>query len=257
MVVEVCVDSVEGALEAMRGGATRLEVCGHLPCGGITPSPGLVQHIMEKSRGTGVTVHVMVRARAGDFCYTEHEVLVMLADIAAILGIEGVAGIVSGALTLDGELDVSTLERLVRPVKEVGKAFVIHRCVDMCKDVAGTVDIILSNQILCQTVCGILTSGGHRTALEGIETIAAMVMRQKGQLNIIAGGGICAENVNVFYQHGVRTVHLSAKIMIPSQMKHWNTNVSMGTKSDEYTIQGTSAELVAAVIEKLKISTLV
>ena len=69
-ILETCVDSVESAMAAERGGANRLELCGNLIIGGTTPSPALYE---EVRRHCGLRIHALIRPRFGDFCYTEHE----------------------------------------------------------------------------------------------------------------------------------------------------------------------------------------
>ena len=77
-ILEVCVDSTESALAAQEGGASRLELCGNLVIGGTSPSPCLFQEVQAAVK---LPVHILIRPRYGDFCYTEHEFHIMLKEI--------------------------------------------------------------------------------------------------------------------------------------------------------------------------------
>lgn len=50
MILEVCVDSVESAVNAELGGADRIELCGDLIVGGTTPSLALYEKNTRKDQ---------------------------------------------------------------------------------------------------------------------------------------------------------------------------------------------------------------
>ncbi|XP_036294724.1 copper homeostasis protein cutC homolog isoform X4 [Pipistrellus kuhlii] len=113
--MEVCVDSVESAVNAERGGAGRIELCSGLVEGGITPSMGLLQVVKQCVQ---IPVFVIIRPRGGDFLYSDHEVEVMKADIR-LAKLYGADGLVFGALTEDGQIDKElcmSLMALCRPL---------------------------------------------------------------------------------------------------------------------------------------------
>src|SRR5207248_737434 len=78
MVVEACVDSIESALAAARGGAHRIELCANLIEGGTTPSAGTLAVCRAR---LDIPIFVLVRPRGGDFLYSAAELAVMLEDI--------------------------------------------------------------------------------------------------------------------------------------------------------------------------------
>lgn len=98
--LEVCVDSVESAIAAFEGGADRIELCGDLPVGGVTPSEVLFRMIRKY---TDLKIRVLLRPRFGDFCYSGYELEMMREEVQKFAEL-GAEGIVTGVLTPQGKI---------------------------------------------------------------------------------------------------------------------------------------------------------
>uniref|UniRef100_A0A8C6SWI7 Copper homeostasis protein cutC homolog n=1 Tax=Neogobius melanostomus TaxID=47308 RepID=A0A8C6SWI7_9GOBI len=207
--MEVCVDCVESAVNAERGGAGRLELCSSLLEGGLL-------HIVKQY--VKIPVYVMIRPRGGDFLYSDYEVEVMKKDIE-LMKLNGANGLVLGALTEDGRVDAELcMELLGMPIPFHSAAF------DMVHDPTIALETLVS-----LGVQRVLTSGCDTTALEGLPLIKRLIDQAKGRIVIMPGGGITERNLQrVLEGSGAQEFHCSARSSKDSAMKFRNTSVSMG-----------------------------
>ena len=198
ILVEACVDSVESAIAAERGGAQRLELCDALVDGGTTPSAGTIAAVKAAVR---IPVFVIIRPRGGGFVYSDAEADVMRrdAEVAATLGADGV---VVGALHPDARVDIRRTRELIDASR--GMPVTFHRAFDLVRDRLEAVDALAS-----AGVTRVLTSGGARNALLGADDIGSIVEAAGSRLIVVAGGGIREENVaEVVRRSGVREIHV-------------------------------------------------
>lgn len=236
MILEVCVDSVESAVNAEIGGADRIELCGDLIVGGITPSLALYERIREK---INIPIHVLLRPRFGDFLYSEEELEVLICQ-AKMFAEAGADNLVIGCLTPDGRLDLEVMKRIIDAAD--GIPINLHRAFDMCRDL----DEALEDAKKLGVV-SILTSGGCASAKEGAKELDEL-KKNAGDIDIMAGAGMNAQNIKFMLNTtSLTSFHMSGKKTLESKMEYRNPKVNMGLPSlSEYEIIQTDVQEVRA-----------
>lgn len=197
MLVEVCANSLESALNAQKAGADRIELCSELAVGGITPSFGLLKSIKEQ---LSIPVHVLIRPRSGDFTFSREEFNIMRQNIKLCVDL-GFNGIVSGVLNDDFTIDVQRTKELKKLSGNL--KFTFHRAFDWVSDPFKALD-----QLEALGANSILTSGQQKSAIKGIELLTDLHEKSSNCV-IMPGGGVNAKNVAQFKEYDFKAVHLS------------------------------------------------
>ena len=199
MVLEICANSYDSAINAEKFGANRIELCSEISNGGITPSYGMLTQVIED---ISIPAFVLIRPRSGNFVYSNQEFEIMKQNIILCKNL-GYQGIVSGVLTSSNSIDLKrtrVLVELARPLK-----FTFHRAFD-CVD---SPDIAL-NQLCELGVDRILTSGQAPTAEAGLKQLKRLQKKSFGKIILLPGGGINSSNVEQFKKAGFAEIHTSA-----------------------------------------------
>ena len=204
MQVEICTPSRASAEAAKAGGARRIELCRDLACGGLTPAEDDIEYCVRK---LGLRTHVLVRPRAGDFCYSSAEVAEIEETILRCKAL-GAHAVVVGFLTADGRIDADLTRLAV--VAADGLEVTFHRAFDEARQ-----DPLEALQVIAGCGCHrLLTSGQAPTALEGAGVIRRLVGATK--VKILAGSGVTPANVRELIERtGVEEVHGSCKTTLP------------------------------------------
>ncbi|MEQ1894391.1 MAG: copper homeostasis protein CutC, partial [Planctomycetota bacterium] len=223
-------------------GAARVELCGALAVGGLTPSHAALAGAV----GPGLLpVVALVRPRAGDFLYSAEEFATLARDLVHAREL-GAAGIATGVLTAGGEIDAERLGRLVELARPLPLTF--HRAFDQVRTPTAALARLLE-----LGVARVLSSGGAATARAGSPVLRALVEQAGGRIEVIAAGTVRAEHVRALVQAtGVRAVHLAASARRASAMEHRNPSPRLGPASEDYDFQETDPERVRAVVQALR-----
>ena len=226
MLVEVCANSLQSAINAQEAGANRIELCSELAVGGITPSYGLLKAVRQK---VSIPIHILIRPRSGDFTYSEEEIKMMQQNIELCIDL-GFEGIVSGVLFSDFRVDLKRTQQLIKSAGNLH--FTFHRAFDW---VVNPLEVLPELEAI--GVETILSSGQQNSALEGIELLKVL-NEKSASVTIMPGGGIRNNNIEVFKKAGFSAAHLSGTKFsktLPSPPKV-SMNSSSFLKDDEIAI---------------------
>ncbi|MBK9014953.1 MAG: copper homeostasis protein CutC [Saprospiraceae bacterium] len=184
-------------------GANRIELCGDLSVGGMTPSEELTLDCVSALK---IPIMVMVRPRGGNFIYSDAEIAEMKRSIK-FFKTAGVAGVVFGILDEKNEVDLGKTRELAAFAKPLLVTF--HKAIDNTPDPVKA--IALLTQIT--DIQRVLTSGSHDTALEGAMVLHKMKAIAKGKITVLAAGKVTKDNLKKVHEavgtseyHGKRVV---------------------------------------------------
>lgn len=210
MILEVCCGNLDSVKAAVEGGAQRVELCSRLEVDGLTP---LWEDLREaRELYPELKIHVLIRPREGDFCYSAKEVDKMAADIEIALAL-GADGLVLGALDEKDDVDQAVIQELLAVAEPWAPALTFHRAFDVCRrpfDALETIEGMGFHRIL--------TSGQAPSAQEGTDMLRELQSRT--QLIILPGGGINASNARrILELSGCSELHASASSLQPDGRK--------------------------------------
>ncbi len=139
-----------------------------------------------------------------DFVYNDADISQMIADIEYCKSV-GAAGIVVGALTPDGAIDVAAMRRLIAAAAPLPVTF--HRAFDVCtQDPFDALETVIS--LGCTRL---LTSGQAPKACDGRTLLKQLVIRAGDRLILLIGRGVTPKNIKTLAtETGAREFHGTA-----------------------------------------------
>lgn len=200
--IEIACFNTPSSITAAASGADRIELCASYSSGGVTPS--LSTLVTIRQHFPAIPINVMIRPRGDNFVYFESEFELMKTQIQEFKASGAVQGVVFGILTVEGKVDGERCGELVRLAAPLECTF--HRAVDEVDDLNAALE-----EIVGLGFKSVLTSGGKRSASEGVEVVARLQERFGSRISLILGGGVRTGNVSELKDRaGVEWVHSAA-----------------------------------------------
>lgn len=214
--LEIIAISPNDAKTIEQCGADRIELISAFHEGGLTPSYGLIEHVVQSVK---IPVNVMIRPHSHSFVYTASEIQIMKKDIAICRSL-GANGVVLGILDDNSRIHENHLQELIAQC--AGMDITFHKAIDETADVVSSIKI-LSKYPQIKTV---LTAGGKGNVRNNTKILYEMKQHAK-HLDILVGGGLHLNNViPVMKEAEAMHVHFGSAVRIDqSYLKEIDSDV--------------------------------
>lgn len=203
MILEACVGNLNDAINAEKLGAHQIELCDRLDLDGTSPAIDTIKSVCDH---LSIPIKVIINPNPFNYCYSKKDVQNILVYINQLNDLP-IQGVVFGPLTEKGLPDLVTLQVIA---DNTALPITYHKAIDTTEDILRSTSMLLEQNI----VKYILSSGGEKTANEGVEKLRKMKTILEGsRIQLIAAGSITDdnlnqlhENLNLSYYHGKRIV---------------------------------------------------
>ncbi len=208
MILEFCAENFTKIPEAIKGGASRIELCDNLAAGGTTPAYGVIKQAVAYAQAHGAAVMTMIRPRGGNFVYNAVEIERMKTDLEMAKALKS-QGVVFGCLTSADRVAREPMKELMALCEDM--EIVFHMAFD---EIAREHAKEEMDWLIEQGVTRILTHGGlEGTVLDNVDWLNELIEHANGRIEILVGGGVTFENIAAIQKalpvtqfHGTRIV---------------------------------------------------
>ena len=210
--LEVCVDSLEGARIAVSAGADRIELCDCLEVGGVSPCPSLIRHSIDLQKSMRTAHHAsqpnskltnaiaLIRCRPGNFHFDTFELQQMMSEAQGAIDL-GCTGIAVGASIAGDDLHWDFLESIAQRCTDV--ELVVHRVFDLVPN-----PVLAIQRLIELGYRRILTSGGAERAEDSVALLRQWQEAFGERIEILPAGGISRFNASeILNRTGCRQLH--------------------------------------------------
>lgn len=240
VLVEVASNSVQSAIEAEKGGAKRIELCGNLMEGGTTPAKSQIELTREN---VNIDLNVIIRPRGGDFMYDDLDFESMKRDIR-LCGELKCNGVVIGILDEQGNVDFKRNSELIEIAKGYNLSVTFHRAFDRAKSLPDALEDVI--KLGCDRI---LTSGGFQNAYDGRFAIKELIDQANGRIIIMPGAGVKEENAEEIISYtGATEIHGTFQSLFEGKMKFRSSNFM---DNSEYNFLLSDSKRVSDIVKKV------